>query len=66
VAMLILSLFVTFNVTCFTVTFLITKIIPATLANNSCSFYKVGALADLKYGGRFYGTFVVVNFCLQQ
>ena len=37
--MLILSISVTFNVTCLTVTSLITYI-------HSCSFYKVGVLAD--------------------
>jgi len=56
--MLILSIRVTFNVTCLTVTSLIFKyeIMPAVLANTFLLIFQGSALADLRYGGRFYGT----------
>ena len=47
---LILSICVTFNVTCLTVTSLI---IAATLANTFLFILQGSALADLRYGGRF-------------
>ena len=63
--MLILSISVTFNVTCLTVTSLITK---------SCQHSNVVdqyilvhfTLADLRYGGRFVVHVVIVNLCLQK
>ena len=42
------------------------KIVPATLANTFLFILQGSALADLRYGGRFYGTLVAVNFCLQR
>jgi len=53
--MLILSISVTFNVTCLTVTSLITKSYQQR-SIHSCSFYKVVQLTDLRYGSRCYGT----------
>jgi len=51
--MLILSISVTFSVTCLTVTSLIKKSCQQRWPIHFCSFYKVSALADLRYGGRF-------------
>jgi len=45
----------TFNVTCLTVTSLITKSYQQR-SIHSCSFYKVVQLTDLRYGSRCYGT----------
>ena len=65
--MLILTISVTFNVTCLTVTSLITKSCQQRWPIHSCSFNKVvHTLADLRYSGNFMVHFVVVNFCLQQ
>jgi len=41
------------------------KIMPATLANTSLFILQGSALADLRYGGRFQGYLVIVNFWLQ-
>ena len=54
--MLILSTSVILNATCLTITSLITKLCQQRWPIHSCSFYKVSALADLRYGGRFEGT----------
>ena len=53
--MLILCISVTFNVTCLTVTSLITKSCQQRWPMNSCSFLFIFfiLLADLRYGGRF-------------
>ena len=53
--MLILSISVTFNVTCLTINIFNYKIMLATLANTFFFFLQGSALADLRYGGRFYG-----------
>ena len=64
--MLILSISVTFNVTCLTVTSLITKSCQQRWPIYSCSFYKVthyqiwGMVVDFRIH------LGVVNFCLQQ
>ena len=51
---LILSISVTFSVTCLTVSSLISKSCQQHWPIQSCSFYKVvSALADLGCGGRF-------------
>jgi len=39
---------------------------PATLANTFLFILQGTALADLRYGGKFYATLVAVNLCLQQ
>ena len=55
--MLILSLSVTFNVTCLTVKPLVTKSCQhATLANTFLFTLQGSALADLRYGGIFQST----------
>ena len=54
--LLILSIPVTFNVTCLTVTSNC-EIMPATLANTFLFILQGSALADLRYGGGFYGAF---------
>ena len=54
--MLISSISVTFHVTCLTVTSYYQEIMPATLANTFLFILQGSALADLRYGGRFYGT----------
>jgi len=41
-------------------------IMPATLVNTFLFILQGSALADLLRGGRFYGTLIAVNFCLQQ
>jgi len=55
--MLILSISVTFNVICLTVTSSFNyEIVPATLASTFLFILQGSALADLRYSGRFYGT----------
>jgi len=51
--MLILSIYVTFNVTCLTFYIFNYEIMPATLANTFLFILQSSALADLRYGGRF-------------
>ena len=55
-AMFILSISVTFNVTCFDCYIFNYEIMPATLANTFVFILQGSALADLRCGGRFYGT----------
>ena len=54
--MLILSISVTFNATFFECYIINYEIMPATLANTFLFILQGSALADLRYGGRFYGT----------
>ena len=63
--MLILSISVTFNATCLTVTSLITKSWKHRWPILSCSFYKVVHLQNWGMVVHFMVRFVVVNFCLQ-
>jgi len=53
--MLILSISVTFNVTCLIVTSFNYEIMPATLANTFLFIVQGSALAGLRYGGSFLG-----------
>jgi len=53
----ILSISVTFNVTCLTAMSLNYEIMPATLSNTFLFTLQGNALPDLRYGGRFYGRF---------
>jgi len=57
--MLILSISVTFNVTCFKLFDCYIsnyEIMPAMLANTLLFILQGSALADIRYGGRFYDT----------
>ena len=66
--MLILSISVTFNVTCLTVTiFECYNLLlrnQSTLAITFLFILQGSALADFRYGGRFQIHLVIVNFCL--
>ena len=60
--MLILSISVTFNVTCLTYIFNY-KIMPATLANTFLIILQDSAVASLRYGGRLYRLTHSVHCC---